>query len=79
VPKRDYYDDPAAPRANSIGESVAQAAVREVREEIGTGIEITGLSGVYSGPQGQRGRGSGGGEDFEPVAGRRLLGGGDDP
>jgi 8-oxo-dGTP pyrophosphatase MutT (NUDIX family) len=85
VPKRDYYDDPAVPRANSIviavtaavrndqgellmiertgnglwalpgggqefGESVTQAAVREVREETGIGVEVTGLS-VYSDPK----------------------------
>jgi ADP-ribose pyrophosphatase YjhB (NUDIX family) len=86
VPKRDYYDDPAAPKANSIvvavtvavvnargellliertdnglwalpggaqdtGESVVQAAQREVREETGIQVEITGLSGIYSDPK----------------------------
>jgi ADP-ribose pyrophosphatase YjhB (NUDIX family) len=86
VPKRDYYDDAAAPRANSIvvavtvairnthgellliertenglwalpgggqdiGESVVQAARREVHEETGIAVEITGLSGIYSGPK----------------------------
>jgi ADP-ribose pyrophosphatase YjhB (NUDIX family) len=86
VPKRDYYDDPAAPRANSIvvavtaavqnplgellliqrtdnglwalpggaqdlGESVVQAARREVREETGIEVEITRLSGIYSDPR----------------------------
>jgi ADP-ribose pyrophosphatase YjhB (NUDIX family) len=86
VPKRDYYDDPAAPKANSIvvavtaavrnaqgellliertdnglwalpggaqdiGESVVQAAQREVREETGIDVEITGLSGIYSDPR----------------------------
>jgi len=85
VPKRDYYNDPAAPKANSIvvavtaavrnargellliertdnglwalpgggqdiGESVAQAAKREVYEETGIDVEITGLSGIYSDP-----------------------------
>ena len=86
MPKRDYYDDPAAPQANSIvvavaaavrnahgdllliertdnglwalpgggqeiGESVAQATRREVYEETGVDIEITGLSGIYSDPR----------------------------
>ena len=86
MPKRDYYNDPAAPRANSIvvavtaavqnaqgellliertdnglwalpggaqdiGETVAQAARREVREETGIEVEITGLSGIYSDPR----------------------------
>ena len=86
MPKRDYYDDPAAPKANSvvvavtaavrnaqgellliertdnglwalpggaqdIGESVVQAAQREVREETGIDVEITGLSGIYSDPR----------------------------
>ncbi len=84
--KQDYYDDPAAPKANSIvvavtaavqndrgellliertdnglwalpggaqdiGESVVQAAQREVREETGLAVEITGLSGIYSDPR----------------------------
>jgi ADP-ribose pyrophosphatase YjhB (NUDIX family) len=82
----DYYDDPAAPAANSLvpsvnvvvvngaeeilmirrsdndnwavpggaidlGESVAQAAIRETREESGIGCEITGLVGIYSDPR----------------------------
>jgi 8-oxo-dGTP pyrophosphatase MutT (NUDIX family) len=86
MPKRDYYDDPAAPKANSIvvavtaavrnprgellliertdnglwalpgggqdlGESVVEAARREVREETGIDVEITGLSGIYSDPR----------------------------
>jgi ADP-ribose pyrophosphatase YjhB (NUDIX family) len=86
VPKRDYYDDPAAPKANSIvvavtaavrnaqgellliertdnglwalpggaqdiGESVVQAVQREVYEETGIDVEITGLSGIYSDPR----------------------------
>jgi ADP-ribose pyrophosphatase YjhB (NUDIX family) len=85
MPKRDYYDDPTAPKANSIvvavtaavrnaqgellliertdnglwalpggaqdiGESVVQAARREVNEETGVDVEITGLSGIYSDP-----------------------------
>jgi ADP-ribose pyrophosphatase YjhB (NUDIX family) len=86
VPKQDYYDDPAAPKANSIvvavtaavqndrgellliertdnglwalpggaqdiGESVVQAAQREVQEETGLTVEVTGLSGIYSDPR----------------------------
>ena len=86
MPKRDYYNDPAAPEANSIvvavtaavrnargellliertdnglwalpggaqdiGESVVQAARREVYEETGFDVEITGLSGIYSDPR----------------------------
>ncbi|MFG1997786.1 NUDIX domain-containing protein [Spirillospora sp. NPDC048911] len=82
----DYYDDPAAPQANSLvpsvnvvvtnesgeillihrtdndnwalpggaidlGESVAQAAVRETKEETGIDCEITGLVGIYSDPK----------------------------
>jgi ADP-ribose pyrophosphatase YjhB (NUDIX family) len=86
-PKRiDYYDDPDAPKANSLvpsvnvvvvndageilmirrtdndnwavpggaidlGESVAQAAVRETREESGIECEITGIVGIYSDPE----------------------------
>ena len=86
MPKRDYYNDPAGPKANSIvvavaaavrnaqgelllikrsdnglwalpgggqdiGESVVQAARREVYEETGVDVEITGLSGIYSDPR----------------------------
>ncbi|MES9543723.1 NUDIX domain-containing protein [Actinomadura sp. NPDC000600] len=82
----DYYNDPNAPKANSlvpsvnvvvendkgeilmirrtdndnwalpggaidIGESVAQAGVRETKEETGIDVEITGLVGVYSDPR----------------------------
>jgi ADP-ribose pyrophosphatase YjhB (NUDIX family) len=82
----DYYDDPAAPRPNSIipavaafvvddegrvllihrthnhrwalpggevelGESVSSAVIREVREETGIEVEITGLVGIYSDPK----------------------------
>jgi 8-oxo-dGTP pyrophosphatase MutT (NUDIX family) len=86
-PRRiDYYDDPSAPKANSLvpsvnvvvvndageilmirrsdndnwavpggaidlGESVAQAAVRETREESGIDCEITGVVGIYSDPR----------------------------
>jgi ADP-ribose pyrophosphatase YjhB (NUDIX family) len=86
MPKTDFYDDPNAPRANSIvvavtavvkdehnrllliervdnglwalpggaqdiGESVTQAAIREVLEETGIEIEVIGLSGIYSDPR----------------------------
>ncbi|MEQ0560333.1 NUDIX domain-containing protein [Amycolatopsis sp. NEAU-NG30] len=82
----DYYNDPNAPKANSIavavsafiqddegrilmirrtdndlysipggqmelGETLAQAAVREVREETGIECEITGVIGLYSDPK----------------------------
>ncbi len=86
-PRRiDYYDDPSAPKANSLvpsvnvvvvndageilmirrtdndnwavpggaidlGESVAQAAVRETVEESGIECEITGIVGIYSDPK----------------------------
>lgn len=33
-----------------VGESASEAAVREVAEEAGISIEITGLAGVYSSP-----------------------------
>ena len=37
--------------AQDLGESVVQAAQREVREETGIEVEITGLSGIYSDPR----------------------------
>lgn len=84
--RRDYYNDPDAPRANAIvpavtavvvdgdrrlllihrvdndlwalpggaieiGETVSQAVVREVREETGIDVEVTGLVGIYSDPK----------------------------
>ena len=84
--RRDYYDDPDAPAANSIvpavtavvtdrddqvllihrtdndrwalpgggielGESAGDALVREVREETGIDIEVTGIVGIYSDPR----------------------------
>ncbi len=81
----DYYDDPAAPPANSLvpaasavvvdegrivlhrrtdnqqwalpgggmklGESIGECAVREVAEETGLQVELTGIVGVYSDPK----------------------------
>jgi ADP-ribose pyrophosphatase YjhB (NUDIX family) len=82
----DYYNDPNAPKANSIavavsafiqddegrilmirrtdndlysipggqlelGETLAEAAVREVREETGIECEVTGVIGLYSDPR----------------------------
>lgn len=84
--RRDYYDDPDAPPANSIvpavtavvtdpdgrlllihrvdndrwalpgggielGESVSAAVIREVVEETGIEVEISGVVGVYSDPR----------------------------
>ena len=84
--RTDYYDDPAAPPANSLvpsvtavtrdelgrvllihkidngywalpggamdlGESVRDAAVREVEEETGVSVEVTGLVGIYTDPR----------------------------
>jgi ADP-ribose pyrophosphatase YjhB (NUDIX family) len=81
----DYYNDPNAPKANSIvpsvtaivpnerseillvhktdndlwalhggamdiGESMADAVVREVKEETGIEVEVTGVVGIYSNP-----------------------------
>src|ERR1700723_2640526 len=37
--------------AIDLGESVAQAAVRETREESGIECEITGIVGIYSDPK----------------------------
>ena len=37
--------------AVDLGESVAQAGVRETREETGIGCEITGIVGIYSDPR----------------------------
>jgi 8-oxo-dGTP pyrophosphatase MutT (NUDIX family) len=36
--------------AQDIGETIAQTAVRETREETGIDIELTGLVGIYSDP-----------------------------
>lgn len=85
MPKTDYLNDPAAPKANAlvvavtvvvrddagrvllikrsdnslwalpggaqdVGESTAQAAIREVKEETGLQVEIDAISGIYSDP-----------------------------
>src|SRR3954471_14585046 len=34
-----------------LGESIAECAVREVREETGLEVEITGIVGIYSDPK----------------------------
>lgn len=82
----DYYDDPEAPKANSLvpsvnvvvvnaegeillirrsdndnwavpggaidlGESLAEAAIRETEEETGITCEITGIVGIYTDPK----------------------------
>ncbi|GGI76764.1 NUDIX hydrolase [Saccharopolyspora subtropica] len=86
MPKKDYYDDPHAPTANSlvvavaaivrdelgrvlmiertdnglwavpggaqdIGETTREAAIREVLEETGIKVEVTGIVGIYSDPR----------------------------
>lgn len=50
--RRSDNDNWAAPGgAIDLGESVAQAAVRETREESGITCEVTGLVGIYSDPR----------------------------
>src|SRR5258708_6102135 len=82
--RTDYFNDPAAPRINSVvpsvtvvvvdagrlllvhrtdndrwalpggghelGESIEDTAVREVKEETGINVEVTGLVGLYTDP-----------------------------
>ena len=85
MPRIDYYNDPEAPKVNSVvpsttavvldehgrialvhrkdnglwalpgggmelGESIEDCAVREVKEETGLDVEITGLVGIYTNP-----------------------------
>ena len=82
----DYFDDPNAPKANSVvpsvtavvtnedgdillihktdndlwalpggghdvGESIADTVVREVKEETGVDVEVTGIVGLYTDPR----------------------------
>jgi 8-oxo-dGTP pyrophosphatase MutT (NUDIX family) len=50
--RRSDNDNWALPGgAIDLGESVAQAAVRETKEETGIDCEITGLVGIYSDPK----------------------------
>lgn len=44
----DLYAIPGG--AQEIGETISQTVVREVREETGTTVAVTGLIGVYSDP-----------------------------
>jgi ADP-ribose pyrophosphatase YjhB (NUDIX family) len=50
--RRSDNDNWALPGgAIDLGESVAQAAIRETKEETGIDCEITGLVGIYSDPK----------------------------
>jgi ADP-ribose pyrophosphatase YjhB (NUDIX family) len=44
----DYWALPGG--AMELGESVAEAAIREVQEETGVSVEITGIVGIYTDP-----------------------------
>ena len=44
----DLYTIPGG--AQEVGETISQTAVREVREETGITVDVTGLIGVYSDP-----------------------------
>ncbi|RBM13820.1 hypothetical protein DI005_30065 [Prauserella sp. PE36] len=48
-PPRDH-PMASAIRRHDLGETLTQAAVREVREETGIECEVTGLIGIYSNP-----------------------------
>ena len=37
--------------AMDIGESISEAVVREVKEETGVDVEVTGLVGIYTNPK----------------------------
>jgi hypothetical protein len=106
----DYYNDPNAPKANSIvpsvtaivpdeqgaillvhktdndlwalpgggmdvGESMADAVVREVKEETGIDVEVTGLVGIYSNPNHVMAYDDGESASSAPSASPRMLGG----
>ena len=52
VIRRSDNDNWALPGgAMDCGESIAQAAVRETKEETGIDCEVTGLVGIYTNPQ----------------------------
>lgn len=44
----DLYAIPGG--AQEIGETISQTVVREVKEETGVDVEVTGLIGIYSDP-----------------------------
>ena len=45
----DLYAIPGG--AQEVGETISQTVVREVREETGISVDVTGLIGVYSDPE----------------------------
>lgn len=109
--KKDYYDDPQAPIANSlvvavlavvrneageilmiersdnalwalpggaqdIGETTRDAVVREVREETGIEVQVTGITGIYSDPRHVIAYDNGEvRQEFSIVFGAQLVGG----